>query len=585
MDEKFTIFSFLTLLGGLAVFLFGMNTMGDALERCGGNKLKKILEGVTQNPIKGLLLGLGVTAIIQSSSATTVMVVGFVNSGIMKLGQSISIIMGANIGTTVTAWLLSLTGIEGDNIIVQFLKPSSFSPVLAIIGIAMSMFSKKDRTRDLGNVMVGFAVIIVGMDMMSGSVESLKNNEAFTQLFTLFSNPVLGILTGAVLTAIIQSSSASVGILQALSTTGSVTFGNAIPIILGQNIGTCVTALLSSIGTTKNARRTAIVHLSFNIIGATVFAVAFYVFKAIFDFSFVENSIDAAGIAIVHSVFNITATVVMLPFIKQLEKLAYIIIPENNVKEKGNLLDERLLVTPPVALSHARNVTVEMAKISKNAITASLDIMENFNAKLTNTIKDYETKADMYEDRLGDYLVKLCRESLSSADSREASSLLHCIGDFERISDHAVNIMEVSEELNDKGINFTPDAQREIKVICNALREIISITVDAFADSDLEKAKSVEPLEETIDYLRTKLKEGHVSRLKDGECTIETGFIFSDFLINCERVADHCSNIAACMLETAHNSFEMHDYLSKIKDSGDSDFIRQCEYYKQKYAI
>lgn len=584
-DKIMDIFSFLTLFGGLAIFLFGMNTMGDALERCGGNRLKKILEGVTQNPFKGLLLGMAVTAIIQSSSATTVMVVGFVNSGVMTLAQSISIIMGANIGTTITAWLLSLTGLDGSNIFVQLLKPSSFSPVLAVIGIAMTMFSKNSKKKDIGAVMIGFAVLIAGMDMMSGAVSGLKDNESFTRIFTLFSNPVLGILTGAVLTAIIQSSSASVGILQALSTTGSVTYANAIPIILGQNIGTCVTAMLSSIGTTKNARRTAVVHLSFNIIGATVFAIGFYVLKGIFDFAFVESSINAAGIAVVHSVFNITATAVMFPFIKKLEKLAYIIIPKNSVADKTSLLDERLLVTPPVALSHAKNITVEMAHTAKDAIIGSLDIMESFDLKLVDIIKNYESKADMYEDRLGDYLVKLCRESLSSSDSREASSLLHCIGDFERISDHAVNIMEVSEELSEKNISFTPGAKREIKVMCDALREIISLTVDAFEHSDLEKAKSIEPLEETIDYLRARLKEGHVTRLKSGESTIETGFIFSDFLINCERVADHCSNIAACLLETAHERFEMHDYLSKVKDASNNDFIAQCEQYRQKYAI
>lgn len=579
------LFDILALVGGLAIFLFGMNVMGDSLERFGGNRLKKILESVTQNPFKGLILGLAVTAIIQSSSATTVMVVGFVNSGIMTLSQSISIIMGANIGTTVTAWLLSLTGIEGSNLFVQLLKPSSFSPVLAIIGIAMTMFSKKERKKDIGNVLVGFAVLIAGMDMMSGAVSGLKDSPSFTRIFTLFSNPILGILTGAVLTAIIQSSSASVGILQALSTTGSVTYATAVPIILGQNIGTCVTAMLSSIGTNKNARRAAVVHLSFNILGATVFAIAFYALNSIVDFAFFNSSINAAGIAVTHSIFNVTATFVMFPFIKKLEKLAYLIIPESEVKDKDKLLDERLFITPPVALSQAKNISVEMARTSKKAIESSLDIIEKFDIKLIDEIKEYEKKADMYEDRLGDYLVKLCREPLSSKDSREASFLLHCIGDFERISDHAVNIMEVSEELSQKQISFTPDAKKEIGVMCNALREIISITVDAFEHSDLEKAKLVEPLEETIDLLRSKLKEGHVTRLANGECTIETGFIFSDLLINCERVADHCSNIAACMLETSQESFEMHGYLSKVKDSANNDFIRLCEEYRKKYAI
>ena len=579
------LFSFLTMLGGLAIFLFGMNVMGDALEKCGGNKLKKILEGVTQNPFKGLLLGIGVTAIIQSSSATTVMVVGFVNSGIMKLSQSISIIMGANIGTTVTAWLLSLTGLQGDNLIVQLLKPSSFSPVLAIIGIAMVMFSKKDRRKDIGHVMIGFAVLIAGMDMMTGAVAGLKNNEAFTSIFTLFSNPILGILTGAILTAIIQSSSASVGILQALSTTGTVTYGNAIPIILGQNIGTCVTAMLSSIGTNKNARRTAVVHLLFNILGAAVFAIIFYLLKGIFSFAFIETSINAAGIAVVHSIFNITATALLLPFIKQLEKLAYIIIPETQEKEKKQLLDERLLVTPPVALSHAKNITVKMAHIAKNSIISSLDLIEKYDLSTVKDVKAYEEKADMYEDTLGDYLVKLCRENLNASDSREVSSLLHCIGDFERISDHAVNISDVATELNEKGIVFSENAEREIKVMCNALREIITLTIEAFEENDLSKAQLIEPLEETVDYLRAKLKEGHVTRLKGGECTIETGFIFSDFLINCERVSDHCSNIAACMLETAHDSFEMHEYLSRVKDGTENDFKKQCEFYRQKYAL
>ncbi len=579
------LFAFLTLVGGLAIFLFGMNVMGDGLERCGGNKLKKILENVTQNPLKGILLGLGVTAIIQSSSATTVMVVGFVNSGVMKLSQSISIIMGANIGTTVTSWLLSLTGLESSNLFVQLLKPSSFSPVLAIIGISLMMFSNNGKKRDIGSVMIGFAVLITGMDMMSGAVSGLKDNESFTSIFTLFSNPILGILTGAILTAIIQSSSASVGILQALSTTGSVTYSNAIPIILGQNIGTCITAILSSIGTTKNARRTAVVHLLFNVIGSVSFAIIFYSIKSLIYLPFINNSVNTIGIAVIHTIFNVLATFVMLPFIKQLEKIAYIIIPDNEVKDKKQLLDERLLVTPPVALSHAKNITVKMAHTSKSAIETSLDLIGNFDPKAADKVNSYEDTADMYEDSLGDYLVKLCRESLSANDSREVSSLLHCIGDFERISDHAVNICDVARELNDKGIVFSETAQREIKVMCNALREIISLTVDAFEHSDLEKAQSVEPLEETVDYLRAKLKEGHVARLKDGECTIETGFIFSDFLINCERVSDHCSNIAACMLETAHNSFEMHGYLSRVKGGTENDFQKQCEFYRRKYAL
>ena len=579
------LFSFLAMLGGLSIFLFGMNVMGDALEKCGGNRLKKVLEDVTHNPFRGLLLGMGVTAIIQSSSATTVMVVGFVNSGIMKLSQSISIIMGANIGTTVTAWLLSLTGIQGDNFIIQFLKPSSFSPILAVIGIAMIMFGKGERKKDIGSVMIGFAVLITGMDMMTGAVEGLKNNNSFTRIFTLFSNPVLGILAGAILTAVIQSSSASMGILQALSTTGTVTYSNAVPIILGQNIGTCVTAILSSIGTNKNARRAAVIHLAFNIIGATLFAVIFYTLKAIFAFSFVNDSINAAEIAVIHSIFNITATAFLFPFIKRLEKLAYAIIPETRQRENKQLLDERLLVTPSVALSHAKNVTIRMSQTAKKAIICALELMDKYNFKLVQEVREYEEKADMYEDTLGGYLVRLCRENLSAKDSREISQLLHCIGDFERISDHAVNISDVAAELDEKKIVFSRDTRHEIKVMCSALREIITLTTEAFETNDLSKAQVIEPLEETVDYLCTKLKEGHVLRLKNGEHTIETGFIFSDFLINCERVSDHCSNIAACMIETAKGSFEMHEYLSRVKAGRENDFEKIYAFYREKYTI
>lgn len=579
------IFSFLTMIGGLSIFLFGMNVMGDALEKCGGNRLKKILEGVTQNPFKGLLLGMGITAIIQSSSATSVMVVGFVNSGIMKLSQAISIIMGANIGTTITAWFLSLTGLSSSNLFIRLLKPTSFSPVLAVIGISLVMFGKRERRKDIGNVLIGFAVLIAGMDMMTGAVEGLRENETFVSIFTVFSNPVLGILAGAILTAVIQSSSASVGILQALSTTGTVTYSNAIPIILGQNIGTCVTAILSSIGTNKNARRAAIVHLFFNIFGAAIFAVLFYLLNAIFSFSFINNSINAAGIAAVHTIFNISATLILFPFIKQLEKLAYITIKDTDVKDKKLLLDERLLVTPTVALSHARNITVKMAHTAKKSIISSLNLIDRYDDKLVEEVSLSEKKADMYEDSLGGYLVRLCRENLSAPDSREVSALLHCIGDFERISDHAVNISEVATELNQKKIIFSGDAKREIGVVCSALREIVTLTIEAFEEGDLKKAQSVEPLEETVDYLCAKLKEGHISRLKNGECTIEIGFIFSDFLINCERVSDHCSNIAACMLETAHHSFEMHDYLSRVKGGSENDFKKQCEYYRQKYEL
>lgn len=579
------LFSVLTLLGGLAIFLFGMNVMGGSLEKCGGNRMKSILESMTQSPLRGALLGLAVTAVIQSSSATTVMVVGFVNSGLMQLGQSIPIIMGANIGTTVTAWLLSLTGIESDSLFITLLKPSSFSPALAFIGIAMTMFSKKPHKKDAGNVMLGFAVLIAGMDMMTGSVAGLKDSETFTGLFTLFTNPVLGVLAGALLTAIIQSSSASVGILQALSTTGSITYSSAVPIILGQNIGTCATALLSSIGTNKNARRSAIVHLCFNVINTALFMFLFYTLNAVFKFSFYDSSINAAGIATMHSIFNIFGTVVLLPFTKQLEKIAYLLIPEDDKKDKTLLLDERLLATPSVAITQAEKIAVQMAEIARESIKNALSLTEKYDKDLIEKVYSDEETVDKYEDVLGTYLVKLCRENLTVEDSHRISNLLHCIGDFERISDHAVNLCETAEEMHDKSITFSAEALHEISVISNALNEILDLTCDAFSSGNLSTAKNIEPLEETIDNLRTKLKENHVKRLKNGECTIEHGFVFSDFLVNCERVGDHCSNIAVCMLEIAHDSFETHGHFTHIKDKDKDEFSLLCEFYSKKYAL
>ena len=580
-----SIFEILTLLGGLAIFLFGMQVMGDGLERRGGGKLKSILESMTSNKFKGVLLGLGVTAIIQSSSATTVMVVGFVNSGIMRLSQAISVIMGANIGTTVTAWLLSLSGIEGDNTIIQLLKPSSFSPVLAVIGIVFMMFLKNPKKKDTGAILVGFAVLMTGMDMMSGAVAGLKHNESFTSILTLFTNPFFGVLAGALLTAIIQSSSASVGILQALSSTGQITFGSAIPIIMGQNIGTCITAILSAIGANKNAKRVSVVHLSFNIIGTICFMVLFYVLHWILDFGFINDSVNAASIAVVHSIFNIFATVIMFPFTKGLEKLSMMIIRDNDKKEQQSVLDERLLSTPPVAIVQAKNVADKMAFIAKDSLIRAMELIGNYDEKEAELVREDESRVDEYEDILGTYLVKLSRESLSQDDSHEISNLLHCIGDFERISDHAVNIVESAEEIAEKKIVFSPEAQRELEVVKAALTEILENTFKAFETENLELAMKIEPLEQIIDTLKTKLRANHITRLQADNCTIETGFVFSDLLTNIERTADHCSNIGVCLISVAHDSFDTHEYLHHVKEGGESNFNEVYALYKEKYSI
>ena len=493
------IFEVFEMLVGLALFIFGMNFMGEALEKRGGGKLKQIIENVTSSPLKGVLLGAGVTAIIQSSSATTVMVVGFVNSGIMRLSQAISVIMGANIGTTITSWILSLSGLEGDNIFVQLLKPSSFTPVLALIGIIFLMFSKSSKKKDTASILLGFAVLMTGMDIMSGAVSGLKNNEAFTSILTWFSNPILGVVAGAVLTGIIQSSSASVGILQALATTGQIRFSNALPIILGQNIGTCVTALLSSIGTNKNARRAAIAHLSFNIIGTTVFLILFYALDFFINFTFMDDSINAAMIAVVHTVFNVFATALLFPFTKQLEKLSMLIIRDDNTAEDVSVLDDRLLNTPAVAVAQAKKLANEMALCAKDGLIGSLDLIFNYSDEKARELREMEEKADKYEDMLGTYLVKLSSENLSSEDSHEVSNLLHCIGDFERISDHSVNIVQSVEEIVSKKLEFSEDATKELTVVKGALTEILEISYEAFVNENLELAKNIEPIEQIID--------------------------------------------------------------------------------------
>lgn len=582
------IFSVITLFGGLALFLFGMTVMGDSLEKQGGSKLKGILERLTSSKLGGVLLGAGVTAIIQSSSATTVMVVGFVNSGIMKLSQSISVIMGANIGTTVTAWLISLTGIESDSLIMRFLKPSCFSFVLAFIGILLYMFYGKAGKKDIGAACLGFTVLIVGMDYMSAAVKPLADVPEFRNILLLFNNPVLGVLTGALLTGIIQSSSASVGILQALSVTGGIHYSNAIPIILGQNIGTTVTALLSSVGTNKNAKRAAVVHLCFNVIGTVVFLVLFYTANAIFAFPFFNKVIDKAGIAVVHTTFNVFSTLLLLPFTKQLEKLACFIVRDDKKgaeQTEKKPLDERLFEVPAFAITRAKSVTNDMAVLAENGLIDALGLLENYDAKIAAQVRSGEEKVDSYEDMLGTYLVKLSRESLSGEDSHGVSLLLHSIGDFERISDHAVNLCEVADEIHAKKVAFSPEAVHEIQTMKQALTEILNLTVGAFAHNDLAAARSVEPLEQVVDALGESMKSNHIKRLQENRCTIETGFIYADLITNCERVADHCSNVAVSMLRINDDSLDAHKYLAQVKNHQNEQFETKYNEYAKKYHV
>ena len=579
-----SIFDVLTLIGGLCLFLFGMNVMGDALERRAGGSLKKILSKLTKNKMAGFLTGLGVTSVIQSSSATTVMVVGFVNSGVMTLKQSIGVIMGANIGTTVTAWILSLGGISSDNIVMQLLKPTSFTPVLALVGTVLLMFGKSSKKKDTGSVLLGFATLMFGMDTMSGAVAGLADIPAFQNLFLMFKNPILGVLVGAILTTIIQSSSASVGILQALSVTGQVSYGAAVPIIMGQNIGTCVTALLSSFGTNKNAKRAAVVHLSFNVIGTIVWLTLFSIISAVFKPMILDESATYLGIAVAHSLFNIACTILLLPMSGLLEKLAIKLVPDNNTKETVTELDEHLLVVPPVALERSGRLVDTMAEVSITGLKKSLNMLSRYESSVATEIRESEEKADHYEDILGSFLVKLSRNQISDSDSIEVSRLLKAIGDFERISDHSVNILESAEELNEKGIVFTPDAKKELDNLCDAVSEILTLAYTAFINNDLAAAKCIEPLEQVIDGLRKKMRDGHIKRLKDGECTIEAGFVWVDLLTNLERTSDHCSNIAVCVLDANENNMNMHESLRLMKKDN-AEFDAKFEEYAKKYAI
>lgn len=574
------IFSVLTMVGGLALFLYGMQVMGDGLAKVSGGKLERILENLTSNPIKAVLLGAGVTAVIQSSSATTVMVVGFVNSGIMKLNQAVGIIMGANIGTTVTSWILSLSGLQGDNVFVKLCKPSSFSPLLAVIGVIFLLFIKDEKKKDIGAIMVGFAVLMFGMETMSDAVKPLANVPEFTGILTAFSNPVLGMIAGAVLTAIIQSSSASVGILQALCVTGAVSYGVAIPIIMGQNIGTCVTALLSSIGATKNAKRAAMVHLYFNIIGTIVFMVLFYTVNAVVGFSFLGTATNAAGIAVIHSLFNVFATMLLLPFGKGLEKLACLTIRDDvqpaEVEEERKelqLLDSRFLEKPAFAMEQSVHVANKMAEESKRTLFTAMDLLWNYTEDGAKKVGELENLVDQYEDELGTYLVKLSRQNLSVHDSHTLSIVLHCIGDFERISDHAINIMEAAQEMHDKKLIFSPKAEEELKVFSRAVQDIVEKAYAVFRDQDEKLAQKVEPLEAVVDELNQEVKKRHIRRLREGKCTIELGFILSDITTSLERVADHCSNIAVCVTQVREDTYDTHGYLNSVKNE-DSEIFR-----------
>lgn len=578
------LFDVLTLLGGLSLFLFGMNLMGASLEKRAGSSLKILLGKLTSRKILGFLTGMGVTAVIQSSSATTGMVVGFVNSGLLTLRQAISVIMGANVGTTVTAWILSLTGLDGDNFFVMLLKPTSFTPILALIGVVLTMMAKSDKKKDVGMILLGFAVLMFGMDTMSGAVAGLEEVPEFRNILLMFSNPVLGVLAGAGLTAIIQSSSASVGILQALSATGQVTYGAAIPIIMGQNIGTCVTAMISSVGANKNAKRAAVVHLLFNIVGTAVWLAVFYGINAVVQFSFVSHSIDQLGIAVVHTAFNILCTALLFPFSGLLEKMACRLVPDTKAPEKIQILDERFLATPSVAIDRCQEVAETMARISMDALKTSCQLIEHYDPKSAQAVRETEQEADQYEDMLGTYLVKLGRADLNAADSRETAKLLHIIGDFERISDHAVNLVESAEEIRNKGLSFSVHAKQELAVLTAAVGEVMDLALDAFLQNDPALAAKVEPLEQVVDTLKEQLRNRHILRLQKGECTIELGFVWSDLLTSLERVADHCSNIAGCVIEMSHDSLDVHEYLDNVK-AGGPGFLRAYEAYAQKYAL
>ena len=580
----------LNMLCGLALFLYGMHVMGEGLTRASGGKLEGILEKLTKSKLKAVLLGAAVTAVIQSSSATTVMVVGFVNSGIMRLSQAAGVIMGANIGTTITSWILSLTGIQGDNLLLTLCKPSTFTPVLAMIGVICLLFTKSDKKHDAGSILVGFAVLMTGMEMMSAAVKPLANVPEFTNILLMFTNPILGVIAGMLLTAIIQSSSASVGILQALCATGAVKYSAALPIIMGQNIGTCVTALLAGVGASKNAKRAALIHLYFNIIGTVLFMAAFYSVNAVFPFAFLDDAANAAGIAVIHTTFNIIATAVLLPFSGTLEKLATLTIRDDDTVERIDdfqLLDERFLSNPAFAVEQCKVVTDRMAQLTREAIFDAIMLIDGgeYTEEKAERIEALETKIDRYEDKLGTYMVKLSRAKLSQKDGHTLSLLLHSISDFERISDHAVNLLDSVKEMNEKKMSFSPAAAGELHVFSLAVRDIVERSFDSFLRDDVELAKTVEPLEACIDDINVNIKSRHIERLTTGQCTIELGFVLTDISTNFERVSDHCSNIAVYEIQVPKDEYDAHEYLQNVKHQEHAEFDREEMAYEKRYRL
>ena len=585
-------FSILTLVGGLAMFLYGMQVMGDGLEKLSGGKLEKILENLSSNRVKAVLVGAAVTAVIQSSSATTVMVVGFVNSGIMHLSQAVGFIMGANIGTTVTAWILSLAGIESSNFFVRLLNPSSFSPILAMIGVVFIVFLHNEKKKDIGHILVGFAVLMFGMNTMSGAVKPLAEVPEFTNILLKFSNPVLGVLAGALLTAVIQSSSASVGILQALCVTGAVRYGAALPIIMGQNIGTCITAMLSSIGATKNAKRAAIVHLYFNIVGTVAFMIVFYLLNGLLHFSFINEVAGPAGIAVIHSAFNVIATVVLLPFGNLLVKMACATVRDTKEEKAVSaedqefmILESRFLVNPGIAIEQSKTAAKKMAEQSKNALKLSFDLLNHFDEETAFRVEKIEAKVDRYEDELGTYLIKLNQKDLSLEDSHSLSIMLHCIGDFERISDHALSIMKSAKEMAEKNAGFSERAEKELHIMEKAVSDIVDKAYKVFANQDIRMAEEIEPLEEVIDELSRELKRRHINRLRAGECTIEMGFILSDITTCLERIADHCSNIGVCVTQVREDLYDTHSHLDSVKNAPGEHFHHELEVARVNYML
>ena len=582
-----SIFNVFSLMGGLAFFLFGMHIMSGSLEKIAGGKLEATLRKMTSNPFKSLLLGAGITIAIQSSSAMTVMLVGLVNSGIMELGQTVGVIMGSNIGTTLTAWILSMAGIESDNFFMNLLKPESFAPVIALVGIVLIMASKSTKKKDVGTIMVGFAILMYGMEIMTDAVSPLSDMPQFTHLLTAFTNPVVGVLVGAVFTGIIQSSAASVGILQALSLTGSITYGMAIPVIMGQNIGTCVTAMLSSIGVNRNAKRVAAVHVSFNMIGTLVCLTVFYLLNLFLQFHFVNQPISPVAIAAVHTLFNVITTIMLLPFSRALEKLACRLVPDKPTSQKQDtvLLDSRLLLSPGLAIGRAREYTVQMADLARGSFLQAAGLLHEYEAEKAAKVRQMEEQLDHLEDVVGNFLVKLSAMALTDVDSQQVTEQLHTINDFERIGDHAVNVLQGAEEIYHKGLDFTGPAKSELRTLFDALQEILTLTAESYRKNDPDLARQVEPLEEVIDDLTAEIRDRHIQRLQKGECTIEMGFVLTDLMTNCERVSDHCSNIAISVIQFKDAEFGPHDYLNELKNSAQPDFVKSFMAYQQKYDL